>query len=70
MKLIVDQLLAAGFIPINTWQQRASFPFKPAQGHRLQVKNASHVLWRNDKTSSITIKYTPLLHRIDESKTL
>ena len=30
--------LAAGIIPINTWQQRASLPFKPTQGHRLQVK--------------------------------
>ena len=28
MWLIVDQLLAMGFIPINTWQQRASLPFK------------------------------------------
>ena len=26
------------FIPINTWQQRASMPLKPAQGHCLQVK--------------------------------
>ena len=29
MRLIVDQSLAAGFIPINTQQQRASFPSKP-----------------------------------------
>ena len=29
MWLIVDQSLAAGFIPINTRQQRASLPFKP-----------------------------------------
>ena len=29
---------AAGFNPIKTWQQRASLPLKPAQGHRLQVK--------------------------------
>ena len=29
MRLTVDQSLAAGFIPINTRQQRASFPFKP-----------------------------------------
>ena len=28
--LIVDQSLAAGFIPINIWQQRASLPFKPS----------------------------------------
>ena len=26
---MVDQSLAAGFIPINTRQQRASLPFKP-----------------------------------------
>ena len=29
MPLIVDQSLAAGFIPINTRQQRASLPKKP-----------------------------------------
>ena len=29
MWLIVDQSLAAGFIPINTRQQRASLLFKP-----------------------------------------
>ena len=29
MRLIVDQSLAAGFIPIDTRQQRASLPFKP-----------------------------------------
>ena len=28
MQLIVDQSLSAGFIPINTQQQRASLPFK------------------------------------------
>ena len=38
MRLIVDQSLATGFIPIKTWQQRASLPFKPGQGHCLQVK--------------------------------
>ena len=31
MRLIVDQSLAAGFIPINTWQP--SLPFKPGQGY-------------------------------------
>ena len=30
MRLIIDQSLAAGFIPINTRQQRASLPFKPS----------------------------------------
>ena len=29
MQLIIDQSLTAGFIPINTGQQRASLPFKP-----------------------------------------
>ena len=38
MWLIVEQSLAAGFIPIYTWQQRASLPLNPAQEHRLQVK--------------------------------
>ena len=32
-------------------------PFKPAQGHRLQVKISSlNVLWRNEQTVSVTIK--------------
>ena len=30
MRLIVDQSLAVGFIPIKTWQQKASLPFKPS----------------------------------------
>ena len=29
MRLIVDQSLATGFIPINARQQRASLPFNP-----------------------------------------
>ena len=29
MRLIVDESLVAGFIPINTQQQRHSLPFKP-----------------------------------------
>ena len=33
-----NKSLAAGFIPNNTWQQRASLPLKPTQGHHLQVK--------------------------------
>ena len=33
MRLIVDQSLGAGFIPIYTRQQRASLPFKPDQGY-------------------------------------
>ena len=32
MQLIVYQSLAAGFISIYTWQQRASLPFKPGGG--------------------------------------
>ena len=37
MQLIVDQSQAAGFIPINTQQQRASLPFKPG-GSVLEMK--------------------------------
>ena len=33
-----DKSLSKGFIPINTWQQRAATPLKPTKGHRLQVK--------------------------------
>ena len=40
MWLIFDQSPAVGSIPINTQQQTASFPFKPSQGHCLQVKMA------------------------------
>ena len=31
MRLIFDHSLAAGFIPINTRQQRASLPFKSSE---------------------------------------
>ena len=59
-----DKSLAAGFIPINTWQQRASLPLKHAQGHCLQVKiYLANVLSRHDQTISTTIKYTPLAYR-------
>ena len=39
MPLIVDQSLAAGFIPINTRQQRASLPFKPGVLERKVYNN-------------------------------
>ena len=39
MWLIVDQSLAAGFIPINTRQQRASLPFKPGVLERKVYNN-------------------------------
>ena len=29
----------------KTWQQRASLPFKPAQGHLLQVKISSQMFY-------------------------
>ena len=45
MWLIVDQSLAAGFIPINIWQQSAMLPFKPTQGHLLQVKISSLIFY-------------------------
>ena len=45
MQLMVDQSLASGFIAIKTWQQRAALPFKPAQGHSLQVKISSLMLY-------------------------
>ena len=37
--MIVDQSLAAGFIPINTRQQRASLPFKPGVMERTVYNN-------------------------------
>ena len=39
MPLIIDQSLAAGFIPINTQQQRASLPFKPGVLERKVYNN-------------------------------
>ena len=47
MWLIVDQSLVAGFIPINTPQQRASLPFKPSV---LKMK-----LYNNDDKISISV---------------
>ena len=41
MWLIVEQSLAAGFIPINTWQQRASLPFKPS----VLERNICFAMW-------------------------
>ena len=41
MCLIVDQSLAEGFIPINTWQQRASLSFKPRVLERKVYNNAA-----------------------------
>ena len=34
-----DQSLDVGFIPINTWQQRASLPFKPGVLERKVYNN-------------------------------
>ena len=39
MRLIVDQSLAMGLIPINTRQQRASLPFKPGVLERKEYNN-------------------------------
>ena len=39
MRLIVDQSLAASFIPISTRQQRASLPFKPGVLERKVYNN-------------------------------
>ena len=50
MRLIVDQSLAPGFIPINTWQQRASLPFKPG-GDVLERK-----VYNNDDITFFSVK--------------
>ena len=39
MRLVVDQFLAAHFIPINTRQQMASLPFKPGVLERKVYNN-------------------------------
>ena len=39
MLLIIDQSLAAGFIPVNAQQQRASLPFKPGVLERKVYNN-------------------------------
>ena len=44
-------------------------PFKPAKGHRLQLRYiVANVLWRNDQTISISIKYAPLSYRTDGNR--
>ena len=43
-------------------------PFKPTQGDRLQVNAVANVLWRNDKTISITVKKAHLSHRICDNR--
>ena len=47
MRLIFDQALAVGFIPINIRQQRASLPFKPGVLERKVLYN------NDDKTFSV-----------------
>ena len=59
-----DKSLCAGFNPITTWQHWAATPLQPAQGHCLQLRYiVANILWRNDQTISITIKYAPLSYR-------
>ena len=48
MWLICDQSLAAGLIPINAWQQRASLPFKPSVLERK--------IYNNDDKTFFSIK--------------
>ena len=50
MRLIIDQSLAADFIPINTQQQRASLPFKPSVLERKVYNN-------DDKTFFSILKF-------------
>ena len=45
MWLIVDQSLEAGFIPINTQQQRASLPFKPGVLERKVYNNVDIIFF-------------------------
>ena len=58
MRLIVDQSLAAGFIPINTRQQKAALPFKPG-GLVLERK-----VNNNDGIHSFPYKRLPSPHAI------
>ena len=52
MRLIVDLSLARGFIPINTWLQRASLPFKPGV---LERKVYSYI--NDDKTLFSVLRF-------------
>ena len=49
MRLIIDQSLAAGFIPINTWQQRASLTFKP------RVAGKEGTVYNNDDKTLFSV---------------
>ena len=53
-----DKSLSASFIPINTWQQS---PLKDIICKLRYI--VANVLWRNDQTISISIKYAPLSYR-------
>ena len=59
-----DKSLSPGFIPINTWQQRAATPLKPLKDIVCKLRYIiANVLWRNDQTISISIKYSPLSYQ-------
>ena len=52
-----------GFIPINTWQQRASLPFKPAQGHHLQGKMVL-LMFYGDMVKLFQLPFNRLLYHM------
>ena len=66
-----DKSLSAGFVPINTWQQRALHGSRGLQRRYSPLKDSvcklryivANVLWRYDKTFSISIKYALLSYR-------
>ena len=45
MRLMVDQSLAVGFIPIKTWQQKASLQFKPSVLESKLYKNHDKIFF-------------------------
>ena len=60
-----DKSLSAGFNPIKTWQQRGlQCRYSPLKDIVCKLRYiVANILWRNDQTISITIKYAPLSYR-------
>ena len=55
MQLIFDQSLDVGFIPINSWQQRASLSFKPDVLER-KVNNNDNITFFSAVTFAVALQ--------------
>ena len=59
-----DKSLTGGFIPINTCSRGLQQHWSPLEDIICKLRYiVANVLWRNDQTISITIKYAPLSYQ-------